>query len=143
MAGAPARSRDSDVDTHGTSFVVIDPSRPLSSAERTEIRSLAASDSGADLVLAGAGAEALMRCFGYLVMPSVFDSSRVAMPGQTPGTDAAFVHAWLVPTRDTAKSDTRPFALVGESRCATLASAFTDTLLTTASGKLVRKIVVT
>lgn len=131
------RNLASKVWPPGTSFVVIDPSRSLSLAERTEIRSLAASDSGADLVLAGVGAEGLMRCFGYLVMPSVFDSSRVAMPGETPARDAAFVHAWLVPVRDSARNDTRPFALSGGAPCATLSAAVVDTLLTTPSGKLV------
>lgn len=84
-------------------LAVLAPSTPLTLAERDVLVRWPARRDGGGLVVAGESARAIVRCFGFDVASSVFDSSRVSVPSTgrrrapAPDGDAAiWVHARLV-----------------------------------------------
>lgn len=81
-----------------TLFVMLDPPTRLSPATIAAVLRYSAH---ADLLLAGRGTEELMRCFGYEVTGSVFDSSRVVL--QAP--DAPRVSGALTRTEQLVRHD--------------------------------------
>lgn len=92
----------------GATVAVLAPSRAISSAERSALVHLAIDSAGADLVLAGQAASGVMRCFGYRVRRTVFDSSRAA-PSRAAGRvvppgAAAWVHETLVPRSESPRA---------------------------------------
>jgi hypothetical protein len=75
-------------------LLILDPTFGFSAPEIGAVLEFARD---ADLVLAGEGAEGLMRCFGYQPERR-FDSLRVASPGRVPGAGDPFVSRILVRT---------------------------------------------
>lgn len=114
---------------------VLAPARVISPAERRALVHLAADSVGANLVLAGQGAGTVMRCFGYRVRRSIFDSSRVVAPAPAPGRGPVWTHGDLVPFRgDT--SATRRAGGEEAGACPPIVVLATDTLLSTEDGRV-------
>ena len=81
-------------DRDRQALVILEPTFGFSAPE---IGAVIKFSRNADLVLAGEGAEPLMRCFGYQPERH-FDSLRVAPPGRVPGPGDPFVSRVLVRT---------------------------------------------
>jgi Domain of unknown function (DUF4350) len=93
-------------------LAVLSPSVPVSAAERDVFVRWPMRARGGALVLAGESARSIVRCFGYLVESSVFDSSRVVAhgTGRAAGAaaakdDAIWVHARLAGRTATPSQD--------------------------------------
>jgi hypothetical protein len=116
-------------------LAVLDPTFPLSPPEVDQIsgflRTSAARNRGGDLILAGGGAEAVMRCFGYRLSRPRFDSAPVLPPGQPLGPEPAWVHRTLVATHETVAADSTRASDIGVFRCAVPTPAIAETLLVT------------
>ena len=106
-------------------FVVIEPTFDFTPPERSFV---VAFNRQADLVLAGAAATALMRCFGYRVKPLPLDSVQAVAPGATAAA-APWVHATLEPTGERVYEDSARSFDVGRSACTVPAFRSVDTLL--------------
>src|SRR5439155_14846268 len=87
------------------------------------------------LVLAGANAGSLMRCFGYRLRQRRFDSVRVVLPGSGSGASSLWVHASLEPTHERVDVDSTRSFDVGRSSCRVPPMARIDTLLLSAERK--------
>ena len=112
-------------------FAVLSPGQDVTAAERGEVVRLALQRPGADLILAGEGAESVMQCFGVGITASVFDSSRVAPPGAVVDSGAAWTHASLSARPDSAGKDEDE--IDGEP-CPAVTILASDTLLVTRRG---------
>ena len=116
-------------------LAVLDPTFPLSPPEVDQIsgflRTSAARNRGGDLILAGGGAEAVMRCFGYRLSRPRFDSAPVLPPGRPLGPVPAWVHRTLVATHETVAADSTRSSDIGVFRCAVPTPAIAETLLVT------------
>ncbi len=104
----------------GTVFAVLGPTLPLDGADATTLAGMAAA--GIDLLLAGAEADAGMRCFGYRVRPKL---RAVEAATVEPGAAPATLEVLAVLRR--ARPDSTP--------CAAPLVARVDTLLRTADGE--------
>jgi len=113
-----------------SAFVVIDPARPISTAERNTIAVLVSGLPGDGLVLAGARAEEVMHCFGYVVWQGVFDSAQVVRPGTTAAGQEAWTHAHLDPI----DRDSSDASAASDSSASIDAGASTDSTASTAPG---------
>ena len=112
---------------------VLDPGGGLSTPEVT---SMLGFGRRADLVLAGDGAEGLMRCFGYKTKHRFPDSLRVARPGAPIGPTSPWVRAVLVPTAQATVVDSSRAADVAFASCTVPPLARVDTLLISLGGQL-------
>ncbi len=91
-------------------LVILDPTAPVSAPELMLFLQFSKS---ADLLLAGKGADHLMRCFGYRVDRKVFDSVAVmGLAGKAPR-----VNATLVATRQPTWTDSSRESDVAPTRC--------------------------
>jgi Domain of unknown function (DUF4350) len=113
-------------------LALVDPDFGFTVGERSEILAWHAGDPGGDLLLAGRGASGLMRCFGYRVDWRAPDS--VALRGRPGWPPAAGVLAGLT---DSVVTDSSRLSDVGLTGCAVPPIGSTDTLLTTATGRVV------
>lgn len=113
---------------------VLAPARAISPAERRALVRLAVDPAGADLVLAGQGAGTVMRCFGYRVRRSVFDSSRVVVGEPATGRGPVWTHGDLVPFRGDTSAPSRA-RREEEGACPPVVVLATDTLLGTEDGR--------
>lgn len=149
-ARVPGAARDdstnaSVVDSTPATVVVLAPAERISPAERRVLARLTMRPIGVDLVVAD---DALAQCFGYAVVGSALDSSRVAPPGLEPDSSAAFVHDHLVPIGELpqavrARLADEPTEGAGDGLesdededCQSPRVLRTDTLLLTTAGKL-------
>ncbi|HEX3928752.1 MAG TPA: hypothetical protein VHW65_12225 [Gemmatimonadales bacterium] len=114
-------------------LAIIDPTIELSPPDLSAIIRFRR----ADLLLVGAGASTLMRCFGYEVSDTPFDSARAVPRGSPATAHTPWVHATLKPTRLHAFVDTSRTLDLAAFSCAVPAYRAIDTLLVTTSGKLV------
>lgn len=115
-------------------LLILSPTIPLSAPEIREVLDFGAAN---ELVLAGKGAEPLMRCFGYRVNRRMFDSSRVARPGPDELGDVPWVHATLIGTGVRRVVDSSRTHDVGRIACEVPTLTGIDTLLRNESGRLV------
>ena len=122
----------------GATVVLFGAARPISLPERRQLALLATTRPGANLVLAGSPTEAVMRCFGYIVLTSLFDSSQVHPPGGSTDHAAAWVHGHLVAVGESARPAERDDPFTGESgeACPRAIVLATDTLLLSTTGKI-------
>jgi hypothetical protein len=130
---APFRRPTAALDTAvapGTVIAVLGPSRPLDAREGKAIAGLRA-----DLLLAGTGAAAALRCLGYDVRPRWRDSLEVAPPA---GAESrSFPNARAVLSRRTSRiaSDTVGSEDGEVVTCTAPVARSTDTLLRTVGGQ--------
>jgi len=122
-----------DADPREVLFL-LDPSIGLSAPEVTSILGFSRR---ADLIVAGDGAEGLMRCFGYRTKRRFIDSVRVTRPGAPLGRGWPWVHTVLQPTGKARVVDSSRAFDVGFANCAVPPLARVDTLLTSSGGQLV------
>lgn len=108
-------------------LVILEPSYGFSAPEIGAVLEFAQS---ADLVLAGEGAEPLMRCFGYQ-SERRFDSLRVAPPGRVPRIGDPFVRRILVRTGVRDVVDSSRAEDVGQVSCRVPDVRSRETLLAT------------
>jgi len=123
-------------DSAGRMLVILDPdpSQPLSAPE---VAAIFRFSSHADLLLAGTGANPLLRCFGYEAKRSLFDSVRVVGTDEpVPRTDAA-----LVETHQPVVMDTSRIADFAPVTCKVPAYRSAVTLLTSARGPVAVRLV--
>lgn len=117
----------------GATVAVLAPSRAISSAERSALVQLAIDSVGADLVLAGQAASGVMRCFGYRVRRTVFDSSPAVPPraaGRVGPTGVrAWVHETLVPRSEPPRAPQGAPPSDPEDACPPVVVLAADTLL--------------
>ena len=111
---------------------LLDPTIGLSAPEAT---SLLGFGRRADLVLAGDGAEPLMKCFGYKTKRRFPDSLQVTRPGTPMGPRSPWVHAVLQPTGKTTLADSSRAFDVAIVSCTVPAVARVDTLLAASGGQ--------
>jgi hypothetical protein len=114
-------------------FVIIGPSYPFSPDERDMVRQFG---NRADLVLAGTGAELLMRCYGYRIKRRPFDSVQVAPRGRSAGATAPWVHGELVATHEPEFSDSSRAWDIRRVSCLVPPLRGVDTLLISGTGRL-------
>lgn len=91
-------------------LVILDPSAPISAPELTLFLQF---NKSADLLLAGRGADHLMRCFGYRVEQKLFDSVKVLGLG----AKAPLVNATLVATHKPTYTDSSRQSDVAPTTC--------------------------
>lgn len=108
-------------------LVILDPSMPISAPE---LDAFVAFNRSADLLIAGPRAERLMRCFGYRVKRSRFDSVRVSGASAT----SPRVDAILIPTNERVYTDSSRLADAAPLTCRVPAYRTTTTLLTSPRG---------
>jgi hypothetical protein len=121
-------------DSPRQALFVLDPSIGFSAPEVTALLGFGRR---ADLVLAGDGAERLMKCFGYKTRRRFPDSLQVHRPGTPMGPKAPWVHAVLQPTGQATVVDSSRAFDVAFTACTVPAVARVDTLLASAGGQLV------
>lgn len=112
--------------------VLLAPPRAISPADRRAMVRLATDSAGAGLVLAGQGAGTVMRCFGYRVRRTMFDSSRVVAPALAPGRTPVWTHGDLASFRASADAT---HADEEGGGCPPVVVLATDTLLLTEDGR--------
>jgi hypothetical protein len=118
-------------------LAVLDPMTPLSAAEGQRYLAFNASPAGGDLLLAGKGAESLMRCFGFGVEALTPDSVQAHVPGTDRGPQSPWIHAVLAARSDSVVSDSSRVADAAVARCVVPPVARVDTLLVSATGRVV------
>jgi hypothetical protein len=111
-------------------FAVLDPSVDISAPD---VMLIAQFNRSADLLLAGAGAEHLMRCFGYKIERRPFDSVRV----DGPPSSAPWVGAALASTDQAVYTDSSRAEDVGRLSCKVPAFMSATTLLRSPRGAVV------
>jgi hypothetical protein len=124
-------------DRARTAYVLLDPPVPVRGAEVERVMAWAEAGNGAGVVLAGRGAESLMRCFGYALDWRFLDSVEVKgppLPAVGPWPRVAGV---LAAATDTVVSDTTRMEDAAVTRCQVPPVASIDTLLTSATGRVV------
>ena len=114
-------------------LVILDPTVPFSPPERSPVLQFGRQ---ADLLLAGQGAEPLMRCFGYRLEWRLLDSARAAPPGRPAGGDDPWVHQVLVRTHEREAIDSSRMADWGPFACRVPAIEQRENLLVTSRGEL-------
>ncbi|HEU5218282.1 MAG TPA: DUF4350 domain-containing protein [Gemmatimonadales bacterium] len=131
------RYRPRELDRVETSprqvLFVLDPSSPPSAPENTALLRFARR---ADLVLAGSGADRLMKCFGYKTRRRFMDSLQVAPPGTPVGPASPWVSAFLVATNQKTVVDSSRGFDVAYASCTVPPLARVDTLLLTPGGQV-------
>ncbi len=116
-------------DSAGRMFVILDPD-PFHPLSAPEVAAIFRFSSHADLLLAGNGANPLIRCFGYEAKRFLFDSVRVVgTDDPAPRTDAA-----LVETHQPIVMDTSRIADFAPVTCKVPTFVSTVTLLTSSRG---------
>lgn len=123
----------------GTLFAVLNPINEPSTDEWQSVRDLANDSLGSDLLLAGNGASPLMRCFGFAIGSSVFDSAQAVVPGRRAARNDSWVHSHLLRASEvTEKEKDRPFEEDARRVCEPPDSVSrVDTILVTTEGRLV------
>jgi uncharacterized protein DUF4350 len=130
LAGLPPEQRQA--------LLVLDPTAPLAPPEVAQIVGFLGKNAGqgGDLVLAGRGAEPVMRCFGYRLSPDRYDPALAfplrAAAGETP----AAVHRTLIATRESVAVDSSRMYDIGVFRCPVPRLRSADTLLVTAGRRV-------
>ncbi len=119
----------------GTALVLLDPSSPIEGTEVEQIRAWDDANRGG-LFLAGRGASAVMRCYGYGLDWRGYDSVAVAAPGGEPGTWPSTA-AVLAGISDTIVADSSRWGDVGVTECVVPPIARVDTLITSVTGRVV------
>ncbi|MEO8452757.1 MAG: hypothetical protein ABI647_23390 [Gemmatimonadota bacterium] len=110
-------------------FVLLDPPGSLSAVETSQLLLFHSGESAPDLILAGPGAAAPMRCLGYKIGPVGGDSAAVGGPELSRSRPAPEVTVALKPVRDTAVTDSTRIGDFGVVRCVAPRFAKVDTLL--------------
>lgn len=113
-------------------LVVLDPTYSFSPPERAAVLAFGKQ---ADLLLAGEGAESLMRCFGYEVRRRFTDSAQAAPPGEPVGPGSPWVGAVLRPTNRRTVVDSSRAMDVAYSACSVPPLEWVDTLLISTRGQ--------
>jgi len=126
------RIRALEGDSTTTLLAVIDPDLPLSGLDREAL--LRWSEETGDLLLAGPGAEPVMRCFGFSLDWRGRDSLALSAPGE--GGPWPRVAGVLAAAADSVVEDTTRLADARIFRCAVPPVSQVDTLLTTTSGRV-------
>jgi hypothetical protein len=126
----------------GSALLVLDPSQPVRGTEVEHLLTWTRGAGGGDLVLAGPGARAIMRCFGYTVDWRYFDSVQVQPAGGAamvvePGRPWPKVAGVLAATTDSVVSDSSRREDTGVTTCAVPPISRVDTLLLSGSGRVV------
>jgi hypothetical protein len=116
-------------------LVLLDPSERLTGAEAATIRTWSDQQAAGDLVLAGWGSAALMRCFGYTVERRPFDS--LAVHATAAGGRWPSVGAVLASTTESVVTDSSRAADASVTGCAVAPVASVDTLLMSRTGRAV------
>lgn len=111
-------------------LAILDPSARISAPDAMLLVQF---NRSADLLLAGNGAERLMRCFGYKLERGLFDSVRVAGPQSA----APWVHAALTSTDQPFYTDSSRAEDVGRLSCKVPAFRSVTTLLRSPRGPVV------
>lgn len=119
-------------DSPRQALFLLDPTIGLSGPEVTAVLDFGRR---ADLVLAGEGAEPLMKCFGYKVRRRFPDSLQVTPPGVPAGPKSPWVRATLAPTGKPTQADSSRAADVAITTCGVPPLARVDTLLATKGGQ--------
>ena len=119
-------------------LVVLDPTAPLAPPEVGQIVEYlhGTAEQGGDLVLAGRGAEPVMRCFGYKLSADRYDPIAVAPPGVPPGVAPATVHRTLLATHERVAIDSSRAFDLGVFRCPVPRLRAADTLLVAAGRRV-------
>lgn len=127
----PRRLPDTE-DSLRTALVLADPMLPPSPEDVTRFVAWAGERPGRDLVLAGRGADGVLKCYGLAVDWRGADSVAVSGTGAWPAVEAVLAsHAEAVLTDSSRLED------AGAARCVVPAVARADTLLETRSGRVV------
>jgi hypothetical protein len=121
-------------DSSRQALFLLDPSIGLSAPEVT---SLLGFGRRADLILAGDGAEPLMRCFGYKTRRRFPDSLQAIRPGAPIGAKSPWVHAVLQPTGQAKVVDSSRAFDVALVSCTVPPVPRVDTLLVSRGGQLI------
>lgn len=114
-------------------LALLDPLFPLSASEAGMVREWGERPGGGDLLLAGRGTSALMRCFGYAVEWRHLDSVTV----RSPGAEWPRVAAVLAATTDTLVADSSRAADYRVTGCTVAPVARVDTLLRSTTGRVI------
>ena len=127
-----ARRLPDTEDSLRTALVLADPMMPPSPEDVTRFVAWAGERPGRGLVLAGRGADGVLKCYGLAVDWRGADSVAVAGTGVWPAVEAVLAsHAEVVLTDSSRLED------AGTARCVVPAVARADTLLETRSGRVV------
>ncbi len=127
------------VGTGRTLLALLDPSEPIEGYELQLVRHWSDQSDRRALLLAGPGAEALMRCFGFALDWRVLDSVAVE-PAAPVGSDPRpwpKVAGLLAATTDSVVVDSSRLRDAGILSCAVPALSGVDTLLRTRAGRAV------
>lgn len=122
-----------DLQATDALFVVLDPSRPMDFWDADQLTNFA--EHTGDLLLAGLGAEGVMRCYGYSIAgnrPSE-DPSVVEPLGET-WRDRPVSRSWLQPTPAEDDGDGSGVTDLLSGDCAASVPVAVDTLLSNAHG---------
>ena len=128
------RELDQLDDSGRQALFVLDPTIGLSAPEVTSILGFG---QHADLVLAGADAEPLMKCFGYKTKRLFPDSLQVTRPGAARDSSSPWVHAVLRSTGLATVVDSSRSFDVAYASCTVPAMKRVDTLLMSKGGQVV------
>jgi hypothetical protein len=129
----PAELRTTVRGAEATVLAALGPTEPVDPLEATVMVAFARSH---DLLLAGEGAEAVMRCYGYAVETRP-NAMLAVMPGQLPVTSRLRVWAVLRQAGPRAPSASSAFEEEPPALCQGPAVVRTDTLLRTVGGRVV------
>ncbi len=121
-------------DSKRQALFVLDPTVGLSAPE---VGSILDFRDQADLIIAGAAAEPLMKCFGYKTKRRFLDSLQAIRPGANFRDASPWVHAVLISTGQTKVVDSTRSYDVSYGSCTVPAMAKVDTLLVSGGGQLV------
>jgi hypothetical protein len=102
-------------------IIIANPAQDLSIEEVTQYFA-----ARPDALIAGLGAEPIMRCVGYETSPMVLDSTRVTLYGRAAASDV-WAHAVLAPLADSLRVLSAPFG--AQVPCPEIVLTSVDTLL--------------
>lgn len=122
-----------DLQADDALFVVLDPSRPMDFWDADQLTHFA--EHTGDLLLAGIGAESVMRCYGYAIggdMPSE-DPSVVEPPGEM-WSELPTSRRWLERLGPEADGEGSEVSDLLSGDCAISVATAVDTLLSNAAG---------
>ena len=125
-----------ELQADGALLVVLDPSRPMDSWDANRITGFA--EQKGDLLLAGFGAEMVMRCYGYTIDGDPFsdDPSSVEPPDES-WSDRPSSRRWLTRTDEADVVDASGVPDLFSDECAVTPAMAVDTLLVNGDGAAV------
>ena len=125
-----------ELQADGALLVVLDPSRPMDSWDANRITGFA--EQKGDLLLAGFGAEMVMRCYDYTIDSDPFseDPSSVEPPDES-WSDRPSSRRWLTRTDEADVVDASGVPDLFSDECAVTPAMAVDTLLVNGDGAAV------